>query len=348
MDPELRLVSGPRPVPTERRPTHRRRISIVAPAYNETDCVEELARRLSGIFSELSNYEFEVFLIENGSDDDTVDKLTAITAADPRFTVLQMSRTFGCDNGMSAGMAYATGDACIIMTADLQDPPELIPTFVTLWEQGYDNVFGIVDRRHGTGPIRRFNSQLYYWMLAKLSDDAVPRNVSDFRLIDRAVYSAANTMPERNRFLRNLIAWTGFRSVGVVYERPERFAGTTKTQTWRLIRTAVNSLLSSSRVLLRLIPLFGMLLSGAALIGILGLGINFVLNGVPFPGFGTLLCVQLLTFGIVTFFLGIMAQYVGLIFDEVQGRPHFIVRRVVRDGLPIVDAPKAPISSSSA
>ena len=249
-----------------------------------------------------------------------------------------MSRTFGCDNGMAAGMSYATGDACIIMTADLQDPPELIPTFVTLWEQGYDNVFGIVARRHGTGPIRRLNSQLYYWMLAKLSDDAVPRNVSDFRLIDRAVYETANAMPERNRFLRNLFAWTGFRSIGVVYERPERFAGTTTTQTWRLIRTAVNSLLSSSRVLLRLIPLFGMLLSGAALIGIFGLGVNFVLNGVPFPGFGTLLCVQLLTFGIVTFFLGIMAQYVGLIFDEVQGRPHFIVRRVIHDGLPIVEA----------
>jgi len=342
MDPELRLVSGPRPVPTERRPTHGRRISIVAPAYNETDCVEELARRLSGIFSELPNYEFEVFLIENGSDDDTVDKLTAITAADPRFTVLQMSKTFGCDNGMSAGMAYATGDACIIMTADLQDPPELIPTFVTLWEQGYDNVFGIVDRRHGTGPIRRFNSQLYYWTLAKLSDDSVPRNVSDFRLIDRAVYGAANAMPERNRFLRNLIAWTGFRSVGVVYERPERFAGTTKTETFKLIRTAVNSLLSSSRVLLSLIPLFGLFLSASALIGIVVLGANFVVNGVPFPGFGTLLCVQLLTFGIVTFFLGILAQYVGLIYDEVQGRPNFIVRRVIRDGRPVLDMPTPP------
>ncbi len=338
MDPELRLESGPRPVPTERRPTHRRRISVVAPAYNETDCVEELARRLTEIFSTLPDIDFEVFLVENGSGDDTVDKLTAITATDQRFTVLQMSRTFGCDNGMAAGMSYATGDACIIMTADLQDPPELIPTFITLWEQGYDNVFGIVARRHGTGPIRRLNSQLYYWMLAKLSDDAVPRNVSDFRLIDRAVYETANAMPERNRFLRNLFAWTGFRSIGVVYERPERFAGTTTTQTWRLIRTAVNSLLSSSRVLLRLIPLFGMLLSGAALIGIFGLGVNFVLNGVPFPGFGTLLCVQLLTFGIVTFFLGIMAQYVGLIFDEVQGRPHFIVRRVIHDGLPIVKA----------
>ncbi|HCL28909.1 MAG TPA: glycosyltransferase [Candidatus Latescibacteria bacterium] len=339
MEPELQLESGPRSVPTERRPTHRRRISIVAPAYNERDCVDELARRLSDIFAQLSDYDFEVFLIENGSSDDTIDKLTAITAADSRFTVLQMSKTFGCDNGMSAGMAHATGDACIIMTADLQDPPELIPTFVTLWEQGYDNVFGIVDRRHGTGPIRRLNSQLYYWLLAKLSDDAVTRNVSDFRLVDRVVYNTANAMPERNRFLRNLIAWTGFRSIGVVYERPERFAGETKTETWRLIRTAVNSLLSSSRVLLRLIPLFGMFLSTAALMGIVGLGINFVLNGVPFPGFGTLLCVQLLTFGIVTFFLGIMAQYVGLIFDEVQGRPQFIVRRTIRDGRAILDGP---------
>jgi len=173
---------------------------------------------------------------------------------------------------------------------------------------------------------------MYYWLVSKLSDDAVPRNVSDFRLMDRAVYEAARSMPERNRFLRSLVAWTGFRSIGVVYDRPERFAGETKTETFWVVKNAVNSILSSSRVLLRIFPMVGMFITATACAGIVGLSINFLVNGVPFPGFGTLLCVQLLALGVVTFFLGIMAQYVGLIFDEVQRRPNFIVRRVVRDG----------------
>ena len=334
MEHELRMASGPRPVPGDPRPADGRRISIVAPAYNEYECIDELVKRLRLVFAELPEYEFEVLIIENGSSDDTIGKLTAVTAEDPRFTVLQMSKAFGCDNGMAAGMAFATGDACIIMTSDLQDPPELIPTFISLWEQGYDNVFGIVNRRHGTGPVRRFNSQMYYWLVSRLSDNAVPRNVSDFRLMDKAVYEAANAMPERNRFQRSIVAWMGYRSIGVVYDRPERFAGETKTEILWVVRNAINSILSSSRVLLRMFPLVGLLITAGAFMGIVVLSINFVANGVPFPGFGTLLCAQLLALGIVTFFLGVMAQYVGLIFDEVQARPNFIVRRVVRDGRP--------------
>jgi polyisoprenyl-phosphate glycosyltransferase len=342
MDYKLRLESGPVPIPSDSQQKRGRLISIVAPAFNETECIEELARQLTEIFSILDEYNFEVILIENGSSDDTIIKLAAITERDDRFTVLQMSRTFGCDNGMTAGMDYASGDACIIMTSDLQDPPSLIPAFIELWEKGYDNVFGIVDRRHGTGPIRRMNSQLYYWMLSRFSENAAPRNVSDFRLLDRVAYQTVNAMPEHNRFLRNMISWSGFRSIGVVYERPNRFAGKTKTQTFRLIRTAINSLLSSSRIFLRFIPLFGLILSTGSVLAIAVLYANFLINGVPFPGFGTLLSIQLLTFGIITFFLGIMAQYIGLIFDEVQGRPNFIVRRIMHKGVSVLVGNNSP------
>ena len=158
----------------------QRLISIVVPAYNEGECVDELARRLRLVFEQLeTRYRFEVIIVENGSSDDTYEKLLAIRAADPRFTVIQLSRNFLMEGGMIAGLDHATGDACVIMCADLQDPPELIPEFISLWEQGYENIYQIVTRREDNSLFRQLAAQLFYWTINKFSDTPVPRNASN-------------------------------------------------------------------------------------------------------------------------------------------------------------------------
>jgi glycosyltransferase involved in cell wall biosynthesis len=184
-------------------------ISLIIPAYNEEDCVEELFNRLDAVFATEPQYDFEVVIVENGSIDSTWVKLQAIAEKDSRFKILKLSRNFRMDGGLTAGLDFIKGDACVLMTADLQDPPELIPQFLRYWEQGYENIFGVITKREGTGPIRTMNSKLFYWLAGKLTDGRIPRNASDFRLVDRKVYEAVKSMTERNRFVRGLFAWAG-------------------------------------------------------------------------------------------------------------------------------------------
>ncbi len=206
----------------------RKLVSIVTPAYNESECVDELARRLAAMMDAEPAYDFEVVIVENGSQDDTWEKLIEIRKHDQRFKLLQLARNFRMDGGLTAGLAFVSGDACVLMTADLQDPPELIHEFLRKWEEGYENIYGVVEERRGTGPIRRFNSRAFYWVAGRLTDGRIPRDASDFRLLDRKAYEAVRGMDERNRFVRGLAAWVGFKSIGVPMQRPPRFAGTSK------------------------------------------------------------------------------------------------------------------------
>ena len=163
----------------------KKKISVVTSAYNEAECIEELAQRLADVFDQLSDYECEAIVVENGSEDDTFERLEEIRARDPRFKILQLARNFRMDGGLTAGLAYADGDAVVFMTADLQDPPEMIPKFVAQWEAGYENVYGIVTARRGTGRMRSINSRMFYWVIGKLTGHLIPANASDFRLLDR-------------------------------------------------------------------------------------------------------------------------------------------------------------------
>jgi dolichol-phosphate mannosyltransferase len=260
-------------------------ISLIIPAYNEEDCVDELAKRLS--------QDFEAIIIENGSIDSTWEKLQAISKADKRFKILKLSRNFRMDGGLTAGLDYVSGDACILMTADLQDPPELIPTFLRKWEEGFENVYGIVTKREGTGPIRTMNSKMFYWLAGKLTDGRIPRNASDFRLVDRKVYLAVRGMTERNTF--------------------------------KVLDLAFKGIFAHSYKPLRLITVFGFLVSAISFFSIVPLLFMWVYAGVPFAGFGTLVALLLLVFGIVSLMLGILSEYVGLIYEEVKGRPNFLV-----------------------
>lgn len=300
-------------------------ISIVIPAYNEQDNVDELARRLQGVFTANPAYDFEVIIVENGSLDNTYAKLLAVHQQDDRFKILQLARNFRMDGGVTAGLNYAKGDAAVIMTADLQDPPELITEFIKRWEKGYENVYGIVAKRNGTNAIRRFNSQLFYKVANTLTGGMVPKNVSDFRLVDRKVYKTINSIYERNRFMRGLFAWVGYKSIGIEHERAERFAGVSGAHTFKVIELALKGILAHSYAPLKLITLTGLLISTFSFLLLAWTVVRAVFWGVPFAGYGTIMAVMLLMFGILFTMLGIVSAYVGLIYEEVKQRPNYIV-----------------------
>lgn len=304
-------------------------ISVVIPAYNEEACVDELASRLERVFEALPNYDFEVIVVENGSWDRTYELLLDIRRRDPRFKIVQLARNFGADGGFTAGLMHARGEAAVIMSADLQDPPEMIEQLVAKWEEGYENVYGIVTARRGTGLVRRINSRAFYWVIGKLTDNLVPPNASDFRLVDRRVYETVNTMNEQNRFLRGLFAWVGYRSVGIEYERPPRHGGSSKANTMHVLDLATRGILAHSNVPLKVIPLVGGAISLFSFVGLLYVGVTYFFFGLPFQGFGTIVGLSLLLFGFLFSILGIIGQYIGLIYEEVKRRPNFVVRETV-------------------
>jgi glycosyltransferase involved in cell wall biosynthesis len=303
----------------------RKLVSIVTPLYNEQENVDELARRLQAVFAANPQCDFEVIAVENGSSDSTFDKLMAVRDKDPRFKILRLARNFRMDGGLTAGLRFVKGDAAVVMTADLQDPPELITDFIAKWEAGYDNVYMVVTRREGTGPIRRMNSQIFYWLVNVLTGGTFPKNVSDFRLVDRKVVDTFNSMDERNRMVRGMFYWVGFRGIGIPHERPPRFAGESKADTLKVLELAVKGILSFSTVPLRLITYAGVALSVLSFALLVYEVIRAFVSGVPFAGFGTIMTVMLLMFGFLFTMLGLIAEYIGMIFDEVKQRPNFIV-----------------------
>ncbi len=316
-------------VPDSAAEQQRKLISVVVPALNEEDNVAELARRLSLVFASESVYDFEVIIVENGSVDATFDRALEVHAADPRFRVVQLARNFRMDGGLTAGLAHVRGDAVVLMAADLQDPPEVIPEFLRRWEEGYEIVYQVVTERRGTGPLRTLNSKLFYALAARLTEGRLPRNVSDFRLADRKAYEVVTAMDERNRFVRGLFAWVGFRTIGVDSPRPPRVAGVSKAHTFKVLDLAFKGIFAHSYIPLKLITIFGLGLSALSFAAIVVLALVFVNFGVPFAGFGTIVCLILLLFGILFTMLGLVSEYVGLIYEEVKQRPNFIVRERV-------------------
>jgi polyisoprenyl-phosphate glycosyltransferase len=307
----------------------RKLISIVIPAYNEEDCVEELAQRLVSIFNVEKKYDFEVVIIENGSIDSTWQKLQSISSKDSRFKILKLSRNFRMDGGLTAGLDYISGHACVLMTADLQDPPEMISQFLRKWEDGWENVYGIVKKRRGTGPIRRLNSVMFYWIASKLTDGRLPRNASDFRLVDKKVYETVRLMTERNRFVRGLFAWVGFKSIGIPMERPPRFGGVSNAHTFKVLDLALKGIFAHSYKPLRIITIFGLMLSILSITSILPLFFIWLTRGVPFAGFGTLVSLALLLIGFLSLMIGILSEYVGLIYEEVKARPNYVISETI-------------------
>lgn len=301
-------------------------ISIAIPAYNELSNLSALVSRLQSVFAGLDlQYDFEVVICDNGSRDDSFEYLGRLNIEDPRFKAVRLVRNFNMEGGMMAALSYVRGDACVIMSADLQDPPEMIPQLIEHWRDGFENVYTVITRRGGESLFRRSAAQLYYRINSALSSFPVPKNSSDFRLVSRAAYTAFNALPERVRFLRTTWAWLGFSSIGVEYEWPPRTSGSSTFAPLVTAPYAMRAILGSSFKLLRIIPLVGVLTSLVAVTLLMGLSLAWVIGGVPFSGFGSIIGLILLTFGILMLFLGILSEYVSMILDEVRQRPNFIV-----------------------
>jgi dolichol-phosphate mannosyltransferase len=229
------------------------------------------------------------------------------------------------DGGLTAGLSFVKSDACVLMSADLQDPPEMIPKFLRKWEDGFENIYGIIGKRTGTKFLRKINSILFYKVAGALTNKMIPENASDFRLVDRKVYEAVREMDERNRFVRGLFAWVGFKSLGIPMDRPERYAGKSNADTFKVLELAIKGLFAHSYKPLRLISITGLMISLISLVAILVLSFLAVFVGVPFAGFGTIVALIIGGFGLQTLLLGIVSEYLGLVYEESKGRPHFIV-----------------------
>jgi len=300
-------------------------VSVVVPAYNEEECIEELSIRLRAVSEQLDPaYEFEFIIVENGSADSTYQKLLAIRNADPRFKIIRLSRNFGMEGAVTAGLRQARGDAAIIMCADLQDPPEMIPEFIARWQQGYENVYGLITKRTDEDWLRQRLTGVFYWLLNRTNKHPVPQNVSDFRLVSRRMYETMNALPERHRMLRSMWGWIGFPHVGVPYIRPPRHGGRSTFRLTRNIAFGLHGIAVSSITPLMLIPFFGIALSVLSFLALIGLAVRWVVHGVPFAGFGTIVAMQLGLFGLLFLLLGILSAYVGIIFEEVRGRPVYV------------------------
>jgi glycosyltransferase involved in cell wall biosynthesis len=304
-------------------------ISIVIPAYNEEGCMEALAKELDDIFDQNSRYDFEAIVVENGSSDRTYEKLLVIHHRDPRFKIVRLARNFRMDGGLTAGLQYARGDAAVVMVANLQDPPAVISLFLKKWEEGFEHVYGIVKSRPGKGILRRLNSQVFYWLINRLTGNMIPRNVSDFRLLDRKVYQTINRMDERNRFMRGMFVWVGYKSTGVEFERNPRYAGESHARFSHVFQLAVQGIFAYSYFPLKIISFCGILLSAASLIYLVYTVAKILFQGVPFAGYGTIVSIIIFMFGFLFLLLGILGQYIAQIYEEVKGRPNFIVKEEI-------------------
>mgnify|MGYP000315140953 FL=1 len=303
-------------------------ISIAIPAYNESANIDELWTRLSTMFANLSStYDFEVVVCENGSKDDTFEKLVQIKSVDARLKIVQLSRNFHMEGGMLAALSEVSGDACVIMSADLQDPPEMIPEMIEKWRLGLDHVYTVITHRHGESKFRRVAAEIFYWMIDRISDTPVPRNASDFRLVDKQMYQAFNALPEKDRMVRAVWGWIGFQSASMEYERPARTGGTSSFNPFVTGAFAIRGMFASSLKPLKLIPIAGLILSGISFVALIIGVVRAFIEGVLSPGFGTITSLILLMFGLLFLLLSVLAEYIGMIYIEARSRPTYIVKR---------------------
>lgn len=311
-------------VPTMAAP----RISVVVPCFNESDVISQTHARLTEALAGLP-YSFELLYVNDGSKDDTLDQLRAIQARDPRVRVVSLSRNFGHQVAISAGIDTASGDAVVIIDADLQDPPELIGEMLSKWRQGYHVVYGKREARAGETRFKLFTAKWFYKTLNALSDVEIPQSVGDFRLLDRRVVEALERMPERNRFVRGMISWVGFRQCAVPYRREPRAAGHTKYPFKRMMRLAADGILSFSLVPLRLAVWLGLITTALAIVGIVYAVILRLFTSEWVEGFTLLFVSVLLIGGVQMLLLGILGEYVGRIFTESKNRPLYLISEYI-------------------
>ena len=303
-------------------------LDIVTSAYNEEECVLELYRRVENVMSLHPVYNWRIIFCDNNSTDNTWQLIEQLARNSDKVLGVRMSRTFSLDAAFTMGIDLASADVLVIMTSDLQDPPEIISDFLREYELGFDQVLAKVIKREHVPFLRRKLSDVFYWIANKATDNMIHRGVSDFRLLSRKSYLAARQMQERHRFLRGLLAWTGFKTSIVEIERPKRFAGESKflgAKLGTVIRLATSAILSHTSTPLIFLSVFGFTLSLLSLLCIVIASTYWFISGVPFAGFGSIVGVVMLGFSLTMLAIGIIAQYIALIYDEVKGRPHYFI-----------------------
>ena len=310
--------------------------SIVIPLYNEESGLPVLVERLQEIMTQFDG-PAEVVMVDDGSRDGTYELARAASESDPRFKLIQLSRNFGHQVAITAGMDAAAGDAVIIMDADLQDPPHVVLQMIEKWKEGYEVVYGLRERREGERLFKTATASMFYGLLHRIADVDTPVDVGDFRLVDRKALNAFLQLRENNRYVRGMFSWVGFRQTGVAYTREERYAGTTHYTLSKMVRLASNGILGFSTAPLRLALNTGIFLAIASVIyGVVAISLKLAGQSLV-PGYASLLFAVTFLSGIQLAVMGMVGLYVGRIYDEARSRPLYVVRE--RHGFGDVDGP---------
>ena len=300
-------------------------ITILIPCYNEEFGIHLLYNRLKNLSSSLKDYQVKLLFVDDGSNDNTLIKLKELYDKDQSISYLSLSRNFGKENAMLAGLDYAEGDAVILMDADLQDPPELIPQMITEWEKGYDDVYARRRTRAGETWIKKMSAHWYYRILQKFADIDIPADVGDFRLLDRRAVNALCSLREKQRYTKGLFSWIGYNKKELLFDREPRAVGNSKMDFLKLFGLAVDGITSFSVAPLRLASFLGLIISSIAFVYLLFVIIKTVLFGDPVAGYPSMISIILFMGGIQLVVLGIIGEYVGRIFYEAKGRPDYLV-----------------------
>ncbi len=310
-------------------------LSVVVPLFSEADNVDELLRRIGAVIAGLSvaPAAYEVILVDDGSRDATLEKLRGAARADPHLRVISLSRNFGHQIAATAGLDAARGDAVVLMDGDLQDPPELIEEFLAKFREGFDVVYATRRRRLGESRFKIFTAAVFYRLIRRLTNVSIPVDTGDFRLMSRRVVAALRDSRERHRFIRGLVSWVGFAQTGIEYERAERHSGESKYPVSKMLKFAIDGITAFSEIPLRIATWFGFIVSVFAfLVGAYEVGLR-IFTGYNFPGYTSTIVAILFLGGVQLITIGILGEYVGRVYDEIKGRPLYLVAENVGAGL---------------
>lgn len=307
-----------------------KKISVIIPMYYEEEVAEECYKRMTFVLQNIENYDYEIICINDGSKDKTLTILENLAIKDKRLKVLSFSRNFGHQCAVTAGLKYVTGDAIVIIDADLQDPPELIPEMLKLWEAGNDVIYGKRKTRDGESVFKLFTAKMFYKTLNALSDVEIPKDTGDFRLVDRKVVDTINSLPEHNKFLRGLFSWVGYKQIPFQYERKERFAGKTKYPLKKMLKLASDGIISFSTKPLKIVGGLGIISIVISFILLIYALISYIfkLNNLS-AGWTSLMLGITFFAGVQLLSLWIMSEYIARIYDESKNRPQYIIEKKI-------------------
>jgi glycosyltransferase involved in cell wall biosynthesis len=304
-------------------------VSVIVPVYNEEEAIGPFLEAAMPVLAE-TGCRREILFVNDGSTDRTLEALRAAKKAEPDIAIVNLARNFGKEAAMTAGLDKAKGEAVVILDVDLQDPPELIPDFLEKWREGYDIVFGYRESRKSDSLAKALSARWFYRLFNRVARVPIPENAGDFRLMDRRVVKAIGTLRERNRFMKGLMAWPGFKSVGIPFERPERAAGQTTWSFWKLWNFAIDGITSFSTVPLRLWVYIGSVLAFLSMLYALFIIIKVLTTGVDVPGYASLMVAVTFLGGVQLVSLGVIGEYLGRLYEEVKERPIYVIDAIER------------------